>query len=200
MANETQPGGLAGLKRILFDVLAGWLFLAVFLATNDIFLATGAGLVAGLGQAVWMISKKQKIDPMQWMAMILVVGLGGATMVTRNPTFVVFKPSIFEAGLVLMMLRPGWMVRYAPARTRELIPGLMVAWGYVWAAAWLALAASNLVVARVWGLKAWAIYTNISPFGLLGVLFLMGLLVLKPAALRTARARGIVLSSPRVAG
>ncbi len=102
-----------------------------------------------------------------------------------------FKPSIFEAGLAVMMLRPGWVARYAPARAFELLPRLMVAWGYVWAAAWFALAGSNLLVARVYGLKTWAIYTNISPFVLLGVLFAFGLLVLRPVAIRVARARGV---------
>lgn len=200
MVERSEPGPLAGLKKIAFDVLSGWLFLAVFLISGDIFLATAAGLTAGIGQVIWMTSRKQRIDPMQWMAMVLVIGLGAATMLTRNPTFVVFKPSIFETGLALMMLRPGWMTRYAPPRSYALIPGLLLAWGYVWAAAWFAMGVSNIVVARVYGLKAWAIYTNVSPFALLGVLFMLGLLVLKPAALRAARAHGTVLPSASVAG
>ena len=136
MSDQKAPSALAGFKQLAVDVLAGWIFLALFLTTGDIFLATGAAVATGLGQVAWMIWRKQKIDPMQWMAMVLVVGLGGATIVTRNPTFVVFKPSIFEAGLAIMMLRPGWMTRYAPARAREFVPpGLMVFWGYLWAGA-----------------------------------------------------------------
>ena len=136
---------------------------------------------------------------MQWMATILVVGLGGATIVTRNPTFVVFKPSIFEAGLALMMLRPGWMTRYAPARSRDFVPpGLMLFWGYLWAAAWFALAVSNPLVASTYGLKTWAIYTNVSPFVLLGVLFGLGLLVFPPVVRHVARARGVALPARSV--
>ena len=190
-------GGVLGtLKRIAVDVMAGWVFLAVFLTTNNILLATGVGLVIGLGQVIWMIWRRQTIDPMQWMAMGLVVVLGGATMLTHNPTFVVFKPSIFEGGLAAMMLRPGWTIRYAPARARDLLPpGLMLFWGYLWSMAWFALAASNLLVARVWGLKAWAIYTNISPLVLVGVLIGLGILIFPPIVRRIARERGVLLSA-----
>ena len=202
MAGELSPGaGLGSLKRLVVDVLSGWAFLAAFLTTNNIFLATGVGVAIGLGQAIWMIPRRQKVDPMQWMALALVVGLGSASILTRNPTFVVFKPSIFEGCLALMMLRPGWMGRYAPARAIEFLPpALVLVWGYLWAAAWFALAASNLLVARVYGLKAWAIYTNLSPFVLLAVLFGAGLLVFPPMVRRAARARGVSLSSPAAKG
>ena len=198
MADDLSLGGglLGVLKRMAVDVLAGWAFLAVFLTTNNVFLATGVGLLIGLGQLIWMISRRKPVDPMQWMAMALVVVLGGATILTHNPTFVVFKPSIFEGCLAAMMLRPGWAVRYAPDRTRDLLPpGLMMFWGYVWSAAWFALAASNLLVARVYGLKAWAIYTNLSPFVLLGVLMGLGMLIFPPMVRRIARERGVSLSS-----
>ena len=190
--------GLGSLKRLSVDVLSGWAFLAAFLTTNNIFLATGVGVAIGLGQAIWMIVRRQAVDPMQWMALALVLGLGSASILTRNPTFVVFKPSIFEGCLALMMLRPGWMRRYAPPRANEFLPpALVLCWGYLWAAAWFALAASNLLVARVYGLKAWAIYTNLSPFALLAVLFGAGFLVFPPMVRRAARARGASLSTAK---
>jgi intracellular septation protein A len=133
---------------------------------------------------------------MQWMVTALVVGLGGATLVTRNPTFVVFKPSIIEAGIALIMLWPRWIARYVPARAREFLPpGLILFWGYLYAAAWFACAASNLLVARAYGLKAWAIYSNVSPFVVMGVLTGLGFLVFPLVVRRTARERGVALSS-----
>ena len=199
MTDALRPSaGLGSLKRLSVDVLSGWAFLAAFLTTNNIFLATGVGVAIGLGQAIWMIVRRQAVDPMQWMALALVLGLGSASILTRNPTFVVFKPSIFEGCLALMMLRPGWMRRYAPARANEFLPpALVLCWGYLWAAAWFALAASNLLVARVYGLKAWAIYTNLSPFALLAVLFGAGFLVFPPMVRRAARARGASLSTAK---
>lgn len=200
MEERTAPSLASPLKRMAVDILSGWLFLAVFLATNNIYLATGLGLLTGLGQTIWMIWRRRKIDPMQWMALALVVGLGSATMLTHNPTFVVFKPSIFEACIAGMMLRPGWLARYSPEQVRDLVPPrLMLFWGYLWAGAWFALAASNLVIVRLWGLKAWAIWTNLSPMVLVAGLFGLGILVFPPVVRRVARARGIVLRS-RLAG
>jgi len=182
MAQAEAGVGMSGLKRLAVDVLSGWVFLALFLATDDIYLATGAGVATGLAQAGWMLWRKQPTDPMQGLAFILVVGLGGSTIVTHNPTFVVLKPSIFEAALGAMMLRPGWMLRYVPP-ARQSMPRLTMVWGYVWSAAWFALAASNLAVERIYGLKAWAVYTNLSPLVLVGLLAALGA-VLFPMARR----------------
>lgn len=201
MEQRQGPSPGSGLKRMAVDILAGWLFLAVFLATNNIYLATALGLATGILQTLWMLARRQKIDPMQWMAMGLVVALGGATMVTHNPTFVVFKPSIFDACLGLFMLRPGWTARYAPEQVRDLVPrGLMLFWGYLWAAAWFALAASNILIERAYGLRVWAIWTNFSPLALVGLLMGAGFLVFPPIVRRAARARGITFSSRPAAG
>ena len=200
MEERAAPSRLSSFKRLAVDILAGWLFLAVFLATNNIYLATAMGLVTGILQIVWMMVRRQKIDPMQWMAMGLVVVLGGATMVTHNPTFVVFKPSIFDACLGAMMLRPGWAARYMPPQVADLVPrGIVVFWGYVWAVSWFALAASNLVVDRIYGLRAWALWTNFSPLAVVAVLTGSGMLVFPPMVRRAARARGIAFTS-RAAG
>lgn len=194
--DETSNRISPGLKQLAIDVLSGWVFLALFLATNNIFLATGAGLAAGVGQAIWMICRKQKTHPMQWMATALVVGLGVATLLTRNPTFVVFKPSILEAGIAAIMLWPGWIARYLPARRLQSVPPrLIVFWGYLHSAAWFACAASNLLVAQAYGLKAWAIYANFAPLAVMGALTGLGFLVF-PSSIRRARERGVALSSP----
>lgn len=195
MEVRTAPTRLSGFKRMALDILAGWLFLAIFLTTNNIYWATAAGLVAGVLQTGWMLARRQKIDPMQWMAMVLILGLGGATMLTHNPTFVVFKPSIFDACLGAMMLRPGWISRYAPPQVSDLLPrGLMVFWGYLWAFCWFALGGLNLVVERLYGLKAWALWTNFAPMALVVLLTGSGMLVFPPIVRRVARERNIVLT------
>jgi intracellular septation protein len=198
MSPPIGSGIAASLKRMAVDILSGWIFLAVYFATDNIYLATAVGVAIGLAQTFWMISHRRKVDPMQWMALVLVVGLGSATILTRKPEFIVFKPSIMESCFGFMMLRPGWLLRYAPSRSRELIPGLLFVWGYVWAAAWFALAASNLIVAHVYGLKAWAVYTNFTPFLLAPALMGLGALVFPPVVRRVAHAREIAVSSGRV--
>jgi intracellular septation protein A len=201
MAEDLGNGGQGGFKRMAVDMMSGILFLAIYLSTNDIYLAVGVGVATGLAQAIWMIARRQKTDAMQWMALALVLVLGLTTIFTHNPTFAVFKPSIFEACLAAMMLRPGWMARYTPAYARDFVPqGLLVFWGYLWAGAWFAMAASNYVVFRVFGLKAWAIYTSVSPWALLAALTVLGLLVFPPITRRRALAAGVDLKARRRAG
>lgn len=206
MAVSDKPGGgeMGGLgpllKRMAADLFAAVLFLVLYRATGDITLAVGLGLAAGIGQAIWMIARRQSIDPMQWMSLALVVVLGGSTLVTRNPAFVLYKPSISEAAMATMMLRPGWAARYAPSYVGDLLPRwLTVSVGYLWSLAFFALAASNLVVAQVWGLKAWALYTAISPWVVFAVLMGLGLLIFPPMVRSAARARGIDLTARRAA-
>jgi intracellular septation protein A len=195
METRKPPSPFVAFRQLAVDILCGWLFLAVFLITNSIYLATAAGLVTGVLQVIWMLARRQKIDPMQWMAMALVVGLGGATIWTHDPRFVVFKPSIFEGCLAAMMLRPGWMARYVPPQVGDLLPRvLMVFWGYMWSFSWFALAASNLLIERIYGLRAWAIWTNFSPMVLAAWLIGAGIVVFPPVVRRAARARGITFS------
>ena len=83
-----------------------------------------------------------------------------------------------------------------PPQVSDLVPrGLMVAWGYVWALSWFALAGANLLVERLYGLKAWAVWTNISPIALVAFLTGAGMLVFPPIVRRIARERGIRFTS-----
>jgi hypothetical protein len=87
-----------------------------------------------------------------------------------------------------------------PSQVSDLVPrGVVVLWGYLWAFSWFALAASNLAVDRVYGLRAWAMWTNISPLVLVAMLTCSGMLVFPPLVRRAARARGIAFTS-RAAG
>ena len=59
----------------------------------------------------------RRIEPMQWMSLGLVVVLGGATMLTQSPRFMMIKPTIVHFAVAAVMLRPGWMIRAERART-----------------------------------------------------------------------------------
>jgi intracellular septation protein A len=198
MADDLGVQGPAGLKRLAVDMLAGILFLVVYLTTGNIYLGVGLGVATGLLQAVWMIARRQQTDFMQWAALALVIVLGGATMLTHNTTFILYKPTIFEGALGLMLLKPGVLARYMPAYVRDLIPhALVIFWGYLWAFSWLAMAVSNLYVAQIWGLKAWAIYTSVAPWMLWAALFGLGMLVFIPLVSHRARVLGIDLKARR---
>ncbi|HEY2710458.1 MAG TPA: septation protein IspZ [Caulobacteraceae bacterium] len=147
------------MKAFLSDLASGLFFLAVLLVTKDIFLAAGVGIAVGVGQIAWLKATRQPVDPMQWMTVGMVIVMGGATLVTRNPAFVMIKASIAQACVGAIMLRPGWVGRYLPAYAIPLIPhSLVVRTGYAYAAALFMLAAANLVVALTASQQVWAIF------------------------------------------
>jgi Intracellular septation protein A len=55
---------------------------------------------------IWQTGRR--VEPMQ------VVVLGGATMLTQSPRFIMVKPTIVHFAVAAVMLRRGWMLRYLP--------------------------------------------------------------------------------------
>jgi intracellular septation protein A len=169
---------------------AGLLFFAVLVVTNDIYKATAAGIILGLGQAGWTWINTRKIEPMQWLGSGLVMVMGGATILFHDPRFVMFKPTVFFTYHGLVMLKPGWMYRYLPTATTA-VPAeaarvrrrYVVAAGVVYATVTLGMAVLNTLLAMYASQKAWALFNAAGPavvYGVLGSLgFLGGKLVLR---------------------
>ena len=161
------------MKTLLNDVLAGLLFLAVYSLTRDLaaaILVSAATSVAVIG---WRLARREPVSPMQWLTLVLVVTMGGASLVTRDPRFVMVKPSIVQAALAIAMLQPGWLNRYMSEERRAQIPprAILIA-GYVYALGVFAMACANLAVAYLTGPATWAAYNAVAPlagFGVLGL-------------------------------
>jgi intracellular septation protein A len=188
MADRGGGSMFQGLRRMGGDFLFSIVLMVVLLVTGDIYLATATGLVIGLGQVVWLKARRRPVDPMQWAALALIAVLGTATLVLHDPRYVVAKPSIFMAGFGAVMLRPGWMLRYLPPGLLERSPRwLFVAWGYVWAAGFFAIAAANLVVARCAGLKAWSAFSSIAPWVVIALLMVLPRIIFPPIVRLWAR-------------
>ncbi len=176
------------MKLLVLDMASSLLFLAVLLATRNIYLATGVGIAAGIAQVAWMMWRRDSVEPLRWISLGLVVVMGSATLLTHDPRFIILKPTIIYAAVGAGMLRPGWMARYMPARASGLIPpGLLIFWSYLWAAAMFALAASCLAVAVYAGQRAWAVYTTFAPWAMIAGLMGLSALIFPRIARRNAR-------------
>ena len=183
------------MRTLLSDLGAGLLFFAVLLVTNDIYKATAAGIILGLGQAGWSWIRTRKIDPMQWLGSGLVLVMGGATILFHDPRFVMYKPTVFFTYHGLVMLKPGWMYRYLPPVTAapseasaRLRRRYVVASGAVYAAVTLGMAVCNTLLAVYSSQKSWALFNAAGPavvYGILGGLtFAGGKLVLRKTRAR----------------
>src|SRR5450631_1872733 len=111
-------------KLLLLDMASTFLFLVLFLLTRNVALSVILGMALGVAQIGWQFARKKPIDTMQWMSLFLVLGSGAATLVTDDPRFVMFKPTVVYLIVGIVMLKPGWMNRYLPPIAIERVPDI----------------------------------------------------------------------------
>ena len=155
---------LRAFRPLVGDFLSTIIFIAVYEVTDDIIIATGAGIVTGILQFIWLKARRHDFALMQYASLALVIVLGTATLLTKDPRFVMIKPSIAGFAIAIVMIQRGWQLRYMPPIVKEnASEGFLVMWGYIWSALYFALAAGNLFIAWRFGLKEWAVYNAFVP-------------------------------------
>ena len=77
----------------LVDLFPIVLFFVAFKLAG-IYVATGVAIVATLLQIGWLHVRHGKVEPMQWISLVVIVFFGGATLVFHDETFIKWKPSI----------------------------------------------------------------------------------------------------------
>lgn len=79
--------------QLLFDLLPVVLFFAVYQA-QGMYAATAAAVVAGLGQVIWLKTRRRTVPPLLGASVALLALLGGLTLALRNEAFIMWKPSL----------------------------------------------------------------------------------------------------------
>lgn len=177
------------LRPLLSDFLSTIVFAVLYAITHDIYISVGSGIAVGVAQTVLAKVRGKKIETMQWASLALVVVLGGASMLTADPRFIMIKPSIGGAAIGTVMMKRGWQVRYMPAIvTESLSAASLEVWGYIWAALVYALMVANLVVAFAFT-DWWLLYTAFVPISLQLGLFLVQYLFIRAAVVKSIRTR-----------
>ena len=137
------------------DLASTILFLVIYLLTDNLYLAVGFGMALGVAQIGWALHRRHPIGSLQLLSVVLILVSGTATLFTRDPTFVMLKPSVIYSIVGVVMLRRGWMNRYLPARAAP-VADVGTAFGYGWAGLMFASAALNIVLALTLDAKSWA--------------------------------------------
>jgi intracellular septation protein len=151
--------------KLLTDFLSTIVFLALYLTTGNVVLATSVAIAGAVAQVVYSRVKGKPLAFMTYASLALVIVLGGATLLTNDPRFVMAKPSIAHFAIGAIMLRRGWMLRYMPSLVTETIPEYVTVAGYAWAALMFALGLGTIAVASTGDLKLWAIYVSVVSVG-----------------------------------
>ena len=151
--------------RLGTDFFSTIVFLAIYLTTDNIVLATSVAIAGAVGQVVYSRIKGKDLGYMTWASLALVIVLGAATILTRDPRFVLAKPAIAHFAIGAIMLKRGWMLRYMPPIAVETIPEYITFAGYAWAVLMFALGAGTIAVALTGDLKLWTIYVSVVAVG-----------------------------------
>jgi len=151
--------------KLATDFLSTIIFLAIYLATGNIVLATSVAIAGAIGQVVYARIKGHELSFMTYASLALVIVLGAVTLLTHDPRFVLAKPSIAHFAIGAIMLKRGWMLRYVPPIVSETIPEYVTLAGYAWAALMFALGAGTIAIALTGDMKLWAIYVSVVAVG-----------------------------------
>jgi len=150
MKNLLQAG-----RVLASDLASTILFLVIYLATDNLYIAVGLGMALGVAQIGWALYRRQPIGSLQLLSVVLIVVSGTATLFTHDPTFVMLKPSVIYCIVGLVMLKRGWMNRYLPDRAAP-VADVATAFGYAWAGLMFGSAALNIALALSLDAKTWA--------------------------------------------
>jgi intracellular septation protein A len=180
------------------DFLSTIVFLVIYLATGDVLLATLVAIAGAIAQVIYARIKGQTLDFMTYASLALVIVLGSATLLTKDPRFVLAKPSIAHFAIGAIMLRKNWMLRYSPDIVRDNIPHLVTAAGYAWAALMFALGLGTIAVAMTGDIKLWAFYVSVVAVGAKIAAFAIQYAIFRVVITRKLRAEA--RASSRLAG
>jgi intracellular septation protein len=153
------------LIRLGSDFLSTIVFLVIYLATDNVVLATSVAIAGAIAQVIHARVKGRELGFMTWASLALVIVLGTVTILTRDPRFVLAKPSIAHFAIGAIMLKRGWMLRYMPQIAVDTIPDYITIAGYAWAALMFVLGAGTIAVALTGDLKLWAFYVSFVAIG-----------------------------------
>ena len=183
---------------LLGDLASTFVFLAILLLTEHVpplahyglQLGIASGIAFGVGQIGLELVRKKPVGVMQWLSLALVIGFGGASLITNDPRFVMFKPTLIYLIVGGVMLKPGWMTRYLPPIAQETIPDLGLVFGFVWAGLMFFSAALNVgaILLHV-NVVTWAAFLSVYGLGSKLSLFLIQYAVMRFVGRRRYLAR-----------
>jgi intracellular septation protein len=151
--------------KLASDFFSTIVFLALYLITGNILLATGVAIAGAIAQVIYARIKGETLSFMTYASLGLVIVLGSATLLTNDPRFVLAKPSIAHFAIGAIMLKRGWMLRYMPPIVTDTVPEYVTIAGYAWAALMFALGAGVIAVASTGDIKLWAFYVSVIAIG-----------------------------------
>lgn len=164
--------------KLLFDLFPLLIFFGAF-KFYDIYIATGAAIIATFIQVTIFWVKNRRFESMHIMTLVIITFFGGLTILLKDDIFIKWKPTVVNwvfSGVIVGMLL------FAKKSALEHVMGKQIAlpdavWknlNWAWAGFFLILGSLNLYVAFYYNLDAdteirTTTWVNFKVFGLLGL-------------------------------
>lgn len=137
--------------KAISDFIAIILFFATYMLTKNMVTATIVAVVIGIIQAAYMLLKYKKMEPMQWLSVVLIVVFGGLTILLKDGTFIMLKTTILTWLMATVMLVAQLMdkngLQLLLQKELKLPEKVWNQLGYAWILFFFALGLLNLWVA-----------------------------------------------------
>lgn len=147
-------------------LLSEFLFLAVFLIVfkvYGIYPAIASAIVLYAAQLGFTFLRHKRVDKMQLVTFLIVLVLGGASLLFQNELFFKWKPSIIYWALGLgivgaQLIRKKPSLEMVLSQSLQLPPAVWYRLDYVWAGFFAFLGGLNLLVAYQYSTSVWVYF------------------------------------------
>jgi len=156
--------------KFLFDLLPVVLFFIAY-KLDGIYVATAVLIVTSLAQVAWLWFRHGRVERMPLITALLVLLLGGATLLLHDETFVKWKPTVVNWLFALVFLGSQFiggktLVERMMASAIDLPAEIWSRLNSLWVAFFALMGAANLYVAFNFTTDIWV---DFKLFGMLGL-------------------------------
>ena len=156
--------------KLLFDLFPVVLFFIAY-KMYDIYTATAVIIVASIVQVAYFYMKHKRIEKMHVITLVLILVLGGLTLILQDEDFIKWKPTIVNWGFALVFLGSHYIgqkpiVERMMGQAIALPEIIWIRLSWLWIAFFIFSGITNLYVAFNYDTDTWV---NFKLFGLMGM-------------------------------
>lgn len=164
--------------NLLLDFLPIIVFFIAF-KFFGIYIATAAAIIVSILQVSSHWLRHRHVSGLQLLSLVLIVGLGGSTLVFHSEIFIKWKPTVLNWALAILFLGSQWLgkkpfiQRLLEGNVKLTQPTLWQRLNTGWVIFFSIMGALNLYVAYHYTTNTWV---NFKLFGVLGLTFVFVIL------------------------
>lgn len=159
--------------RMAYNMALFVAFVVTYLAV-DIFAATIVVMAGVMGEIALTLALRQKVSKLQWIGLLIVLVLGGATLLVRDDTFIKLRPTavywlIAAAFLIALLMRKN-PIELIVGRWFDAPTEVWIRLARSWVGILFVIGAVNLPVAFLVSTDLWVLWRVFGAPGLIALL------------------------------